>query len=125
MRLKFMPDFQNVTSEPLEHYYFVDPKGLSWRSTYSTHNNLNCIQIKVVKLKPTRNIFIVVLNICGLLKHNLSQLIRKSFGHISISRLRRMLKKGITKDLSKTYLTWNKIASSIYLIKKLKNPEIP
>ena len=32
--LKFYVSFQNITSEPLEKHYFVDPQGHSWISSY-------------------------------------------------------------------------------------------
>ena len=41
--LKFYVGFQKVTSEPLEHCDFVDPQGLSLRSTYQTQNNIDYI----------------------------------------------------------------------------------
>ena len=32
--LKCCVGFQKVTSEPIEHFYFVDPQGLYWKSLY-------------------------------------------------------------------------------------------
>ena len=34
--LKVNVGFQKVTYEPIEHCYFVDPQGCSWRSPYQT-----------------------------------------------------------------------------------------
>ena len=61
--LKFYVGFKNVTSEPLEHYDFVDPQGLSWISPYQNHNNTNYLQINIVKVNPhvAREIFWVTL----------------------------------------------------------------
>ena len=38
--LKFYVGFKNITSELPEHYHFVDPQGLSWRSLYQTKKRL-------------------------------------------------------------------------------------
>ena len=51
--LKFYVGFQKVTSEPLEHCYFVDPQGCSWRSPYQTQNNLDCLQIYIFQSQPS------------------------------------------------------------------------
>ena len=86
--LKFYVGFQKVTSKPLEHCNFVDPQGHSWISSYQTQNNLDYIQIKIVKVKPHRDRNIVVTAVCELSKQNISQLIHQRFGHVSINRLK-------------------------------------
>ena len=64
--LKFYISFKNVTSEPLEHCDFVDPQYCSWRSPYQTCNNLDYLQLKIVKIDPHRDKNLVVPNVCGL-----------------------------------------------------------
>ena len=49
--LKCYACFQKLKYEPLEKIYFVDPQGRSWRSPYHNQNNLNYIQIEIVKFK--------------------------------------------------------------------------
>ena len=82
--------FKNVTYEPLEHCDFVDPQYCSWISPWQPQNNLDYIKIEIIKFKPQRNSNIVVPNVCDLSKQNLSQIIHQRFGHVSISRLKRM-----------------------------------
>ena len=53
--LKFNIGFKKVTSEPLEHCDFVDPQGRSWRSTYQTRNDLDYLQLLIVKINPHRD----------------------------------------------------------------------
>ena len=48
--LKFYAGFKKVTYETIEHYDFVDPQGCSWRSPYQTRNNLDYLQLKIVKI---------------------------------------------------------------------------
>ena len=64
--LKFYIDLKKVKYEPLENCDFVDPQGRSWRTPYHNHNNLEYLQIKIVKVNPHRNRNIVVPNVCGL-----------------------------------------------------------
>ena len=47
--LKFHIGFQYITSEHIEHCYFVDPQGSSWRSTYQTGKTLDYLQINFSK----------------------------------------------------------------------------
>ena len=96
--LKFCIGFKKVTSEPLEHYDFVKPQGCSWRSPYQTRKNLDYLQIEMVKINPHRDKNVVVPNACGLSK-KFPQLIRQRFGHVYITRLKRMAKKGLMKGL--------------------------
>ena len=58
--LKFYIGFKKVTSEPIEHCDFVDPQGRSWRSPHKTHNNIDYLQLEIVKINPPRdkNIFV-------------------------------------------------------------------
>ena len=39
--IKFYVSFQNVTSEPLEHFDFVEPQRSSWKSPYQTQGELD------------------------------------------------------------------------------------
>ena len=91
--LKVYVGFQTATSENLEHCDFVDPQGRSWRSPYQTQNNLDYIQILIVKFNHHRDKNIVVPTVCGLSKQDISQLIHQRFGHVSIIRLKRMTRK--------------------------------
>ena len=68
--LKFYVGFQKVASKSLEHCDFVDPQGSSWRSPYQTQNNLDYLQIKIIKVKPQRNSNIVVPTFCALSEQN-------------------------------------------------------
>ena len=70
--LKFYIGFKKVTSEPIEHCDFVDPQGRSWRSPYQTHNNLEYLQLKIVKINSDGDKNIVVPTVCGLSKQTLS-----------------------------------------------------
>ena len=76
--LKVYSWFQKVASESLEHCDFVDLQGSSWRSPYQTHNNLNYLQIDIVKVSPQRDRNIVVPTFCSPFKNNLSQLSAKT-----------------------------------------------
>ena len=80
--------FKKVTSETLEHCYFVYPQDIYWRSPYQTRNNLDYLQLEIVKINTHRDTNIVVPTVCGLSKQTLSQLIHRRFGHISITRLK-------------------------------------
>ena len=66
--LKFYVGFQNVTSEPLEYCYFVDPQDSYFISPYQTQNNIDYLQIEIVKVNPHRNKNIVVPTFCALSK---------------------------------------------------------
>ena len=57
---KFYVCSQKDTSEPLEHCDFVYPQGTYWRSPYHTQNNVDYLQIEIVKSKPQENRNIVV-----------------------------------------------------------------
>ena len=63
---KFMLVLKKVTSEPLENCKLVDPQGLSWISPYQTHNNIEYLQLEIVKINTHRDKNIVVPTICGL-----------------------------------------------------------
>ena len=47
--LKFYARFKRVTYKPIENCDFVDPHDRSWRSPYQTQNNLECLQIEMIK----------------------------------------------------------------------------
>ena len=64
--LKFYVGFQKVASEPLEYCDFVDPQGSYWRSLYQTQNNLDYLQIEIVKFNPQRNNNIVFPASCSI-----------------------------------------------------------
>ena len=104
--LKFYIGFQKVTSEPLEHFDFVDPQGRSWISPYQTHNNIDYLQLEIVNINPHRDKNISVTAVCGISKQTpsrqqktLSQLIHQRFGHVSITRLKQMARKGLLGGL--------------------------
>ena len=91
--LKFYAGFKKVTSEPLEHCDFVDPQGRSWRPRYQNNNNLDYLQLEIVKINTKRDKNIVVPTLCGLSKQTLSQLIYQRFGHVFITRIKQMARK--------------------------------
>ena len=93
--------------ETLEHCDFVDPQGRSCISPYQTQKNINYIQIKNVKVNPHRDRDIVVPTVCALSKQNLSYIILHRFGHVSITRLKLMVRKVIMEGLPEISLTWN------------------
>ena len=64
--LKFYIGFKKVTFEPLEHCDLVDPQGSSWRLPYQTRNNLDYLQLEIVKINPHREKNLVVPTVCGL-----------------------------------------------------------
>ena len=97
--LKFYAGFQKVKPEPLENCDFVYPQGCSLVSPYQTCNNLDYLQLKSIKINPHRDKNIVVPNVCGLSKKTLYQLIHRSFGHVSITRKKRMVRKGLMESL--------------------------
>ena len=78
--LKFYASFQNVTSEPLEHYYIVDPQGYYWRSPYQTQNNVDYLKIEIVKVNPKRISNIVVPTVFDISKHNHFHIVHQHFG---------------------------------------------
>ena len=53
----------------------------------------------MVKINPQRDKNIVVPTVCGLSKQTLSQLIHQRFGHVSITQLKRMARKGLMDGL--------------------------
>ena len=69
--LKYYFSSQMFTSEPLEHYDFVDPQGHYWRSPYRAQKNLYYIQIYFVKIYTQMKKYYVVPTICGISKHYL------------------------------------------------------
>ena len=97
--LKLYIGFKKVTSEPLEHCDFVDSQGRSWISPYQTRNNLDYIQLEVVQINPHRDKNLVVPTVRGFSKQTLYQLIHQRFGHISITQLKRMARKGLMEGL--------------------------
>ena len=66
--LKLYVGFQKVMPDPLEHCYFVDPQGRSWRSTYQTYKKLNYLQIENFKVNLHRNRNIFVPAVCAFKK---------------------------------------------------------
>ena len=53
----------------------------------------------MIKLKPQREKNIVVPTVCALPKQNLSERTHQNFGHIFITRLKQMARKGLTEGL--------------------------
>ena len=70
--LNFYIGFKKVTSEPLKYCDFVDPQGRSWRSPYQTRNNIDYLQLKIVRINPHRDNNLVVPTVYALSKINLS-----------------------------------------------------
>ena len=102
--LKFYIGFRKVTSEPLEHCDFVDSQGFYWRSPYQTHNNLDHFQPIIVRNNPHRDKNTVVSTVCGISKQTLFQLIHQIFGHIYITRLKWISRKGLLECWN--YQSW-------------------
>ena len=69
------------------------PQGCSWISTYQTHKNIDYLHLEIVKINHHRDKNIVVPTVCGISKQTLSQLIHHRFGHVSITRLKRIAGK--------------------------------
>ena len=88
-----------VTSETLEHCDFVDSQLRSWGSPHQTRNNLNYLQLEIFKINTHIDKNIVVPTVGGLSKQTLSQLIHQRFVHVSITRLKRMARKGLMESL--------------------------
>ena len=65
-------------------------------------NNLDYLQIEIFKINPHiyKNIFLPT--VCRLLKQTLSRLIHQHFGHVSITRLKLMTRKGLMEGLPET-----------------------
>ena len=101
--LKFYIGFKIVTSEPLQHCDFVDPQCCSWRSHCQTRNNLDYLQLEIVKINPHRDKNLVVPTVCGFSNQTRSQLIHQRFGHVSITRLKRMARKGLMEGLPENF----------------------
>ena len=123
--LKFCIGFKRVTSEPIEHCDFVDPQGHSWRSTYQTRNNLDYLQLKIVNINPHRDKNIVVPNICGISKQNISQLIHQHFCHFSITRLKGMARKGLMEGFPENLSKLEEPCPICLLTKSTKPPRAP
>ena len=97
--LKFYIAFKKVTYEPLENCDFFDPQDRSWRSPYQNRNNLDYLQLEIVKINPHRDKNIVFPTVCEISKQNLSQLIHQRFDHVYIPILKRMARKGLMEGL--------------------------
>ena len=97
--LKCYSGIKNVSSDPIEDCDFVYPQFFYWGSTYHTWKNIDYLEIKIVKVNPQRNRYIVVTTVCFLLKQNLFQIIYHTFGHVSITRLGRMARIEVMKGL--------------------------
>ena len=123
--LKCFVGFQKVTSEPLEHCDFVEPQGRSCISPCQTKININCIQIKIVNFNPHRGRDIVFPTICALSKQNLSQIIHKCFGHVSITILKGMKIKGLTEGLPENIPILEEPCPIFILTKAIRIPRGP
>ena len=98
--LKCYVSFHKFASEPLGNCDYVDSQARSWISPYQTRKNLDYSQIEIFNVNPQRNKNIMVPTMYVLSKQNISQIINQIFGHVLITRLRRMARKIITKGLS-------------------------
>ena len=123
--LKFYIGFKKVISEPLEHCDFVDPQGRSWISPYQTRNNLDYLQLKIVNINPHRDKNIVVPNVCGISKQNISQLIHQRICHLSITRLRGMARKGLMEGLPENLSKLEEPCPICLLTKATKFSRVP
>ena len=84
--------------EPFEHCYLVDPQGCYCRSPCQTQKYQLYSNQKWSN--PTLKETVTILSQLSVqFQNNISQLIHKSFGHISINRLKQMTRKGIMEGL--------------------------
>ena len=97
--LKYNVGSQKVAPETLEHCDFFDPQGRSWRSTYQTQNNIDYLKIKIIKFNSHRDRHIIVTTVCAQPKNNILQIIHQHFGHVSITILKRIARKGLMEGL--------------------------
>ena len=65
LTLKCYVGFQKVTSEPLEHSDFVYHQGHTCIPPYKNRQNLDYLQIEIIKVNPLRNKVIVFTTVCG------------------------------------------------------------
>ena len=79
--------------------WFCWPSRFFLKSPYKTQNNLDYIQIKIFRVNPHREKNIVVPTGFSLSKQKLSLIIHQLFGHVSITRLKLMAKKGLIEGL--------------------------
>ena len=121
----FMLVFFKVTSEPLEHCDFVGPRFNSWISIYQTHNNIDYLQLEIVKINNHRDNNIFVPTVYGLKNKTLSQLIHHSFGHVSTTRLKLMSRKGLLEGLSENIHGLEEPCPICLLTKATKIPRGP
>ena len=63
--------FKRLHIKTLKNCDFVDPQGRYWRLPYQTQNNIDYLQIEIVKFNPQRNSNIVVPTVCALTKKSL------------------------------------------------------
>ena len=70
-----------------------------WISPYQNHNNIDYLQLENFRINPHRDKNLVVPTICRLSKQTLSQLIHQRFGHVSITQLKLMTRKGLMEGL--------------------------
>ena len=61
--------------------------------------SLTIFNSKFVNINPHRDKNIVVPTVCGISKQTLFQLIHQRFGHVSITRLKRMARKGLMEGI--------------------------
>ena len=92
--LKFYVGFQKVTSEHIGHCEFL-PSRLFLEIILPDKKNLDYLQIENFQIKSQRDRNIVVPTVFALKKKPLSQLIHQSFGHVSITRIKQMARKGL------------------------------
>ena len=69
------------------------------RSGYLTHNNLECLQIGVVKSNPYHIKEVVTPNVCGISNQTISQLVNQHCGRVCIPWLHRMSMKVLMEVL--------------------------
>ena len=106
--------FLNVASEPLEHCNLLYPSGCSWVSPYQTHKNLDYLQLEIVNINPHRDKNLVAPTVCVISRQILYRLIHQRSGHVCITRLKKMVIKGLMEGLPKISLNLKNTALSLY-----------
>ena len=68
-------------------------------SHYQIQNNLDYLQLDILKVKAQRNIYIVVPTVCGLSEYNISFPFHQKVCRVLIIRLQIMANKGLIKNI--------------------------
>ena len=106
-------------------WFFLYSQCCSLISPYQTQNNLDYLQIEIVKVKRQRKRNIVVPTFCALSKQNLSQFIQHCFGFVFITILKWMIRKVHMKGLPTNIPVLEEPYHIFLLAKATKIPRIP